>query len=106
MRSRARQSTPMKNITVSVDEETHRLVRARAAELDTSVSALVRDYLRSLARDRDDEAASKSTPAATNGECRRGVLKKAFEEIRAPGSGFKVTENLSREQVHDRNAIC
>ena len=32
----------MKNITVSVDEETHRLARIRAAELDTSVSALVR----------------------------------------------------------------
>ena len=28
----------MKNITVSVDEETHRLVRIRAAELETSVS--------------------------------------------------------------------
>ena len=39
----------MKNITVSVDEQTHRLARIRAAELDTSVSALVRDYLRSLA---------------------------------------------------------
>ena len=38
----------MKNITVSVDEETHRLARIRAAELDTSVSALVRNYLRSL----------------------------------------------------------
>ena len=29
----------MKNITVSVDEETHRLARIRATELDTSVSA-------------------------------------------------------------------
>ena len=38
----------MKNITVSVDEETHRMARIRAAELDTSVSALVRDYLRIL----------------------------------------------------------
>ena len=38
----------MKNITVSVDEETHRLARIRAAELDTSVSALVRQFLRSL----------------------------------------------------------
>ena len=27
----------MRNITVSVDEETHRLARIRAAELDTSV---------------------------------------------------------------------
>ena len=33
----------MKNITVSVDDQTHRLARIRAAELDTSVSALVRD---------------------------------------------------------------
>ncbi|MDE0356483.1 MAG: ribbon-helix-helix protein, CopG family [Gammaproteobacteria bacterium] len=38
----------MRNITVSVDEETHRRVRARAAELDTSVSALVRDFLKRL----------------------------------------------------------
>ena len=42
----------MKNITVSVDEETHRMARIRAAELDTSVSALVREFLRSLARNR------------------------------------------------------
>ena len=41
----------MKNITVSVDEETHRRARIRAAELGTSVSALVRDYLRSLITD-------------------------------------------------------
>ena len=40
----------MKNITVSVDDQTHRLARIRAAELDTSVSALVREYLRSLAK--------------------------------------------------------
>ena len=39
----------MKNITVSVDEGTYRNARIRAAELDTSVSALVRDYLRTLA---------------------------------------------------------
>lgn len=38
----------MRNITVSVDEETHRLARIRAAELDTSVSALVREFLRGL----------------------------------------------------------
>ena len=32
----------MRNITVSVDEDTYRRSRIRAAELDTSVSALVR----------------------------------------------------------------
>ena len=40
-----------KNITVTVDEETHRRARIRAAELDTSVSALVRGYLRTLAEE-------------------------------------------------------
>ena len=31
----------MKNITVSIDEQTYRSARIRATELDTSVSALV-----------------------------------------------------------------
>ncbi|MDE2999944.1 MAG: hypothetical protein OXU79_12780 [Gemmatimonadota bacterium] len=48
----------MRNITVSVDEETHRLARILAAELDTSVSALVRDFLKRLASDRASAVAS------------------------------------------------
>ena len=39
----------MKNITVSVDDETYRRARVRAAELGTSVSAVVRDFLSSFA---------------------------------------------------------
>jgi plasmid stability protein len=39
----------MKNITVSVADEVHRRARIHAAEQGTSVSALVRDYLVSLA---------------------------------------------------------
>jgi hypothetical protein len=35
----------MKNITVSLDDETYRNARMKAAELDTSVSALVWRYL-------------------------------------------------------------
>ena len=42
----------MKNITVSVDEETYRLSRVRAAERGTSVSALVRAYLVALVQGR------------------------------------------------------
>ena len=38
----------MKNITVSVDEETYRLSRVKAVEAGTSVSALVRGYLKTL----------------------------------------------------------
>lgn len=39
----------MKNVTIALDDETHRRARIRAAELGTSLSALVKDYLRQLA---------------------------------------------------------
>jgi hypothetical protein len=39
----------MKNVTISLDEETHRKARIRAAELGTSLSALVKQYLVGLA---------------------------------------------------------
>ncbi len=38
----------MKNVTIALDEETHRKARIRAAELGTSLSALVKDYLNGL----------------------------------------------------------
>lgn len=55
----------MKNITVSVDEKTHRMARIRAAELDTSVSALVRQYLRDLVSSGMAVPANGATEAAT-----------------------------------------
>ena len=41
----------MKRITVSLDHETYNLLKSRAAELDVSLSALVRMRLSGLARD-------------------------------------------------------
>ena len=41
----------MKNITLTIDDETHRKARIRAAELGTSVSAMVKDYLNGLVDD-------------------------------------------------------
>lgn len=38
----------MKNVTIALDDETHRAARIRAAELGTSLSALVKDYLQTL----------------------------------------------------------
>jgi hypothetical protein len=38
----------VKNITVSIDDETYRRARVKAAEQDMSVSALVREFLQSL----------------------------------------------------------
>ena len=62
----------MRNITVSVDEETHRLARIRAAELDMSVSALVRGYLRSLVNDGVSETAASEPDVAPRGATHGG----------------------------------
>ncbi len=35
----------MKNVTIALDDETHRLARIRAAELGTSLSAMGKAYL-------------------------------------------------------------
>ncbi|MCA1660633.1 MAG: hypothetical protein LC648_00090 [Novosphingobium sp.] len=46
----------MKNVTLALDDETHRKARIRAAELGTSLSAMVRDYLNSVAAGGEPEA--------------------------------------------------
>ena len=44
----------MRNITVAVPDETYRKAKVRAAELDTSVSALVRGFLEDVAATESD----------------------------------------------------
>ena len=92
----------MKNITVSIDEETHRLARIRAAELDTSVSALVRSYLRSLASDSATPTASCVTNEETAVELRRRLLRELFADFDARGVGLHMSDNLPREELYER----
>ena len=92
----------MKNITVSVDEETHRLVRIRAAELETSVSALVRDYLRGLACGRLATGGDGPRPVEPPRARRRRIMDEVFEDIRATRSGFSSFENVPREALYER----
>ena len=92
----------MKNITVSVDEETHRLARIRAAELDTSVSALVRNYLKSLAGGR--ERAADQSGVETTAELRQTQLDEVLADFEARGVGLRMADNLSREELYDRDA--
>ena len=47
----------MKNVTIALDDEIHRQARIRAAELGTSLSALVKDYLISLSAGQDPQTA-------------------------------------------------
>ncbi len=95
----------MKNITVSVDEETHRLARIRAAELDTSVSALVRDFLRNLAfRQTGASEAGERVPEAEF-ERRSRLMHEVIRDIRARGGGLRMADNLPRDELYDRDAL-
>jgi plasmid stability protein len=77
----------MKNITVSVDEDTYRLARIRAAERDTSVSALVRQFLIGLA----------------SGEAATDRLLNEERELRDRIERFRAADRLAREQLHERS---
>ena len=78
----------MKNITVTLDDETYRRARIRAAELDTSVSALVRRYLIDL--------------AGSESEFER--LEKLERELRGRIKSFRANDQLSRDEIHARKA--
>ena len=82
----------MKNITVSVPDEVYRRARIRAAERNTSVSALVRDLLLQVGQ--EDEA-----------ERRKDRLRETIDAIRKANPNFSATDLLSREELHDRNAL-
>lgn len=83
----------MKNITVSVDDEVYRRARIKAAEQATSVSALVRRYLLLIAG---------TAPAPRDLKQEQEAL---LDSIHQRHSGFTSVENLSRDQLHDRDAL-
>ena len=92
----------MKNITVSVDEETHRLARIWAAQMDTSVSALVRNYLRSVALGQKQEANAVASRIETAWERRNRLLSEVRADFDARGVGLQNSDNLPREALYDR----
>ena len=87
----------MKNITVSVDDATYRNARIRAAELDTSVSSLVRDYLRTLAVGQAGESRME-----TAAERRGRLLDEVMADFDARGVGLDPRDSLPREELYDR----
>ena len=54
----------MKNVTIALDDETHRKARIRAAELGTSLSALVKDYLSTLTAEDSQPSGVREMPVA------------------------------------------
>ncbi len=77
----------MRNITVSLDDETYRRARLKAAERDTSVSALVRQFLIDL--------------GSSESEVER--LKREERNLRERVQAFRAGDRLSREDVHRRD---
>jgi uncharacterized protein YdaU (DUF1376 family) len=78
----------MKNITVSLDGETYRRARMIAAQRDTSVSALVKQFLVELA----------------SGESETERLKREERALRESIADFDASDRQSRDDVHRRGA--
>jgi cell division protein FtsB len=76
----------MKNITVSLDDETYRRARMMAAQRDTSVSALVKRFLLDL----------------TSEETEFERLKREEQELREQITDFRASENLPRDDLYNR----
>ena len=91
----------MRNITVSVDDDTYRRSRIRAAELDTSVSALVRTYLRSLVGQAGRESAATARESESSVELRHRALNDVLADFDARGVGLRSCDNLTRDELYD-----
>lgn len=98
---RNRETVLMKNITVSVDEEIHRLARIRAAELETSVSALVRAYLKGLVRGAKRKSTDGIRTAEGSPQLRYRDLDEVLADFDARGVGLRSSDNLTRDELYD-----
>ena len=78
----------MKNITVTVDDEIYRRARIKAAERDTSVSALVKHFLAELAV----------------GESDNERLKREERALRERIATFRAADRMPREDLHRRRS--
>ncbi len=92
----------IKNITVSVDEETHRQARIRAAEMGTSVSALVRSYLVGLIDGTFGAMPTGDEAALNEIDRHRERLNRVIQEIKVKHPDFRAADRLPREQLYDR----
>ncbi len=95
----------MRNITVSVDDETHRFARIRAAELDTSVSALVRDFLKSLTPAQAGMSEAEVSADEAERDRRNRLLEEVIRDITVHGGGLRMADNLPRDALYDRDAL-
>jgi plasmid stability protein len=82
----------VKNITVSVPDEVYRQARIQAAERNTSVSGLVREMLSQMTEQGETER-------------RKALLRETVESIRSAHPTFNAADRMSRDELHDRDAL-
>lgn len=83
----------MKNITVTVDDDLYHSARVRAAQQRTTVSALVRAFLKRLVA---DDLTFEQLAEEQNALIAR---------IRADHPGFSAADRLTRDEAHERHAL-
>lgn len=76
----------MKNITLSVDEKVLAAVRRKAAEQNSTVNALVREYLTQLASHED----------------RAAQARKRLRELSSKSRAELGRKRWTRDELHDR----
>ena len=86
----------MRNITITLDDEVYRQARIKAAEQSTSISALFKAFLIRLTK--MDQGESEFQRLAREEEELR-------EELRAKRLSLNPAHNLSRDELHSRDAI-
>ena len=83
----------MKNITVSVEDEIYHSARVRAAEQKTSISALVKKFLRDVVL--EDSPFDKLA--------RREVALR--RRLKSRPETFHAGDRLTRDEAHNRHAL-
>lgn len=86
----------MKNITVSIDDDLYRQARMKAAEQSTSISALFKNFLVRL---------TVNESAETEFQRLAREEQELFAELDAKGIGLNPAYNLTRDELHDRDAL-
>ncbi len=79
----------MRNVTVSLTDEVYRNAKIKAAERNTSLSALVRQFLQILG-DEEDEFRKLER-----------LQEQAYSEIKS----FRASTRLKRDQLHRRGKL-
>ena len=90
----------MTTITIAMDDETYRLCSLRAAAADKTVADLISDHLTGLVGRRVSEA-----DGARLRQQMYDVIARIDARRQAEGEELPEWDDLTREELHDRDAL-